>query len=157
MAAVFFMVTMTLYFTATMAFFALLLRRAEALSTVALSITATGFATHTLALVARMVGTTASPPSFQEALSFFSWMLILVFLAVEYRRQIHVGIGVREMPTHGCDIAHAHIGKRLQCARKDGRVALHRRRALERRQRRHRANAQRAIGPRLNIRVTLLH
>jgi len=90
MAAVFFMVTMALYFTATMVFLALLLRRAEALSTVALSITATGFATHTLALVARMVGTTASPPSFQEALSFFSWMLILVFLVVEFRHRLHV-------------------------------------------------------------------
>lgn len=90
MAAVFFMVTMALYFTATMVFLALLLRRAEALSTVALSITATGFATHTLALVARMVGTTASPPSFQEALSFFYWMLILVFLVVEFRHRLHV-------------------------------------------------------------------
>jgi len=91
MAAVFFMVTMALYFVATVAFLALLLRRAEALSTVALTVTATGFLAHTLALVTRMVGTTsASPPSFHEALSFFSWMLILVFLAVEFRHRLHV-------------------------------------------------------------------
>ena len=46
---------------------------------------------HTLALVARMVGSSATaPPSVHEALSFFSWMLILVFLAVEFRHRIHV-------------------------------------------------------------------
>jgi len=46
---------------------------------------------HTLALVAGMVGSSvAAPPSVHEALSFFSWMLILVFLAVEFRHRIHV-------------------------------------------------------------------
>ncbi|HEY6084442.1 MAG TPA: cytochrome c biogenesis protein CcsA [Nitrospira sp.] len=91
MAAAFFMVTIALYFAATVAFLTLLVRRSEALSTVALSITATGFAAHTLALVARMMDTSgASPPSFHEALSFFSWMLILVFLAVEFRHRLHV-------------------------------------------------------------------
>jgi ABC-type uncharacterized transport system permease subunit len=82
MTAVFFMVTMALYFAATVSFLALLLRRADALSTFALTITAVGFATHTVALVMRMLtGPGASTPSIQEALSFFSWMLILVFLA----------------------------------------------------------------------------
>jgi ABC-type uncharacterized transport system permease subunit len=38
-----------------------------------------------------MVGSSAAaPPSVHEALSFFSWMLILVFLAVEFRHRIHV-------------------------------------------------------------------
>ena len=82
MAAVFFMVTMALYFTATVSFLALLVRRADALSTVALTITAVGFATHTIALVARMLG--------ESGASFFSWMLILVFLAVEFRHRLHV-------------------------------------------------------------------
>jgi cytochrome c-type biogenesis protein CcsB len=91
MAAVFFMVTMALYFAATVAFLGLLLRRAETLSTVALTITAAGFATHTIALVTRMVGaSSASPPSFHEALSFFSWMLVLVLLAAEVRHRLHV-------------------------------------------------------------------
>ena len=72
MAAVFFMVTMALYFAATVSYLALLLRRADALSTVSLTITSIGFATHTIALVARMVGATgAVPPSIHEALSFF--------------------------------------------------------------------------------------
>ena len=91
MAAVFFMVTMALYFAATVSFLALLLRRADALSTVSLTITSIGFVTHTIALVARMVGATgATQPSIHEALSFFSWMLILVFLAVEFRHRLHI-------------------------------------------------------------------
>jgi ABC-type uncharacterized transport system permease subunit len=85
MSAVFFMVTMALYFAATVSFLALLLRRADALSTFALTITAVGFATHTVALVMRMLtGPGASTPSIQEA------MLILVFLAVEFRHRLHV-------------------------------------------------------------------
>jgi cytochrome c-type biogenesis protein CcsB len=91
MAAVCFMITMVLYFAATVSFLAYLLRRSEALSKVSLGITAGGFLAHTIALVVRMAGA-ASPahPSFYEALSFFSWMIILVFLVVEFRHRIHV-------------------------------------------------------------------
>lgn len=91
MVAVCFTVTMVLYFAATVSFLAYLLRRSEALSKVSLGITAVGFVSHTIALVTRMVAAAVpSPPSFHEALSFFSWMLILVFLAVEFRHRIHV-------------------------------------------------------------------
>ena len=91
MAAMFFVVTMSLYFAATVSYLAYLLRPSEALSKVSLGMTAIGFASHTIALVARMVGATdVSPPGFQEALSFVSWMLILVFLVVEYRHRLHV-------------------------------------------------------------------
>ena len=91
MAAMFFMVTMALYFAATVSFLAYLLWPSEALSKASLGMTAIGFAAHTIALVARMVGTAdVSPPGFHEALSFFCWMLILVFLAVEFRHRLHV-------------------------------------------------------------------
>ena len=91
MAAMFFVVTMALYFAATVSFLAYLLWPSEALSKASLGMTAVGFAAHTIALVARMVGTAdVSPPGFHEALSFFSWMLILVFLAVEFRHRLHV-------------------------------------------------------------------
>ena len=91
MAAMFFVVTMALYFAATVSYLAYLLRPSEALSKVSLGMTAIGFTSHTIALVARMVGATdVSPPGFQEALSFVSWMLILVFLVVEYRHRLHV-------------------------------------------------------------------
>jgi cytochrome c-type biogenesis protein CcsB len=90
MAAVSIMITMALYFVATVSFLAYLLRRSEALSKVSLGITALGFLSHTIALVARMTAASSSPPTFHEALSFFSWMLILVFLVVEFRHRIHV-------------------------------------------------------------------
>lgn len=91
MAAVCFMVTMVLYFVATMSFLAYLLRRSEALSNVSLAITAVGFISHTVALVIRMVEVSSTaPPSFSDALSFFSWMIILVFVLVEFRHRIHV-------------------------------------------------------------------
>lgn len=91
MAAVCFMVTMVLYFVATMSFLAYLLRRSEALSNVSLAFTAAGFISHTVALVIRMVEVSSTvPPSFSDALSFFSWMIILVFVLVEFRHRIHV-------------------------------------------------------------------
>ncbi len=91
MAAVCFMITMALYFVATVSFLAYLLRRSEALSKVSLGITAGGFLAHTIALAVRMAGTgSPAQPSFYEALSFFSWMIILVFLVVEFRHRIHV-------------------------------------------------------------------
>src|SRR5262249_35179631 len=91
MAALFFMITIVLYFSATVLFLAYLLRRAEALTSISLGVTAARVCTHTIALTARMMGATgASTPPFPETLSFFSWMLILVFLAVEFRHRLHV-------------------------------------------------------------------
>ena len=91
MAAMFFVVTMALYFAATVSFLAYLLWPSEVLSNVSLGMTATGFASHTIALGAGMIGVTdVSTPGFQQALSFFSWVLIVVFLAVEFRHRLHV-------------------------------------------------------------------
>ncbi len=87
----FFMATIGLYFVATVCFLVYLLRRSDALSKISLGLTAAGFATHTVALVLRMVAADTAPlSSFHEALSFSSWMLVLVFLAVEFRHRIHV-------------------------------------------------------------------
>ena len=91
MAAMFFVVTMALYFAATISFLAYLLWPSEGLSNVSLGMTATGFASHTVALGAGMIGVTeVSTPGFHVALSFFSWVLILVFLVVEFRHRLHV-------------------------------------------------------------------
>ena len=91
MAAMFFVVTMALYFAATVAYLAYLLWPTEVLSKVSLGITAVGFTSHSIALVARMIGETdVSQPGFHEALSFSSWVLILVFLVVEFRHRLHV-------------------------------------------------------------------
>lgn len=91
MAAMFFVVTMALYFAATVSFLAYLLRPSEVLANISLGMTATGFASHTIALGAGMIGgAEISTPGFYEALSFFSWVLILVFLVVEFRHHLHV-------------------------------------------------------------------
>ncbi|NGZ08711.1 MAG: c-type cytochrome biogenesis protein CcsB [Nitrospira sp. LK70] len=91
MAAVCFMITLVLYIVATVSFLSYSLRRSEALSNVSLGMTAAGFVSHTVALVLRIAGASSSaPPSFSDALSFFSWMIILVFLVVEFRHRIHV-------------------------------------------------------------------
>ncbi len=91
MAAVCFLIALVLYIVATVSFLSYSLRRSEALSNVSLGMTAAGFASHTVALAARMAGASSSaPPSFSDALSFFSWMIILVFLVVEFRHRIHV-------------------------------------------------------------------
>jgi cytochrome c-type biogenesis protein CcsB len=91
MAAICFMITLILYVVATVSFLSYSLRRSEALSYVSLAITAAGFASHTVALGARMADASSSaPPSFSDALSFFSWMIILVLLVVEFRHRIHV-------------------------------------------------------------------
>ena len=75
MAAMFFVVTMALYFAATVSYLAYLLWPSEALSKVSLGMTAVGFASHTIALVARMIGAAdVSQPGFHEALSFSSWV-----------------------------------------------------------------------------------
>ena len=75
MDAVFFVVTLALYFAAAVSFLADLLWPSDVLSNLSLGMTATGFASHTIALGARMsVATEVSLPGFQEALSFFSWI-----------------------------------------------------------------------------------
>jgi cytochrome c-type biogenesis protein CcsB len=91
MPVLFFIATVVLYFAGTAFYLAYLLRRSEALSKVSLGITALGFATHSVALVSRLaeVGQ-GTLTSFHEAMSFFSWALVLVFLIVEFRHRIHV-------------------------------------------------------------------
>ncbi|WP_447976605.1 cytochrome c biogenesis protein CcsA [Candidatus Nitrospira bockiana] len=88
---VIFMTTVLLYFVGTGFFLAYLVRRSEALSTVSLIVTGIGFLSHTIALLAQMLGGDQAPlSSSRDAISFFSWGLVLVFLFVEYRHRIHI-------------------------------------------------------------------
>jgi len=91
MSVTLFMTTMVLYLAGTVFFLAYLLRRSEALSKVSLAITGIGFVSHTAALATRMMAEGHVPlTSFYEAMSFFSWALVLVFLGVEIRHRMHV-------------------------------------------------------------------
>ena len=86
-----FQVTMVLYFAGTILFLFYLLRRSETLSRGALAVAGLGFGSHTLAIIAEMMALGQIPVfTFQEAMSFFAWALVFVFLAVALRRGLHV-------------------------------------------------------------------
>ena len=91
MSETLFQVTMVLYFLGTILFLVYLLRRSEALSKGALAIGGLGFLSHTFALLLEMMTLGQIPIfTFQEAMSFFAWTLVLVFLAVALWRGLHV-------------------------------------------------------------------
>ncbi len=91
MPVIFLMATIVLYLVGAGLYLAYLVRRSEALSRVSLIITAVGFLSHSIALAARMMAETHGPlTSSHDAISFFSWSLVLVFLIVEFRHRIHI-------------------------------------------------------------------
>src|SRR3990172_10054054 len=89
--ALLFKITLVFYLGGTILFLAYLVSRKEALSTFSVWATALGFCVHLLALIFRMIQSGYLPlTNLTEAMSFFSWALVLTFLAVEYRYRIHV-------------------------------------------------------------------
>ena len=91
MNVLFFKVTLLLYFLGTVLFLIQLAGRWEKLSQSSIALAGIGFFSHTLALVSRMIEAGHIPlTTMHEALSFFSWALVLVFLVVELRYRIHV-------------------------------------------------------------------
>jgi cytochrome c-type biogenesis protein CcsB len=91
MNVLFFEVTLLLYFLGTTLFLSKLAGRLEGVSQSAFVVTGAGFFFHTLALVSRMIEGGHIPlTTMHEALSFFSWALVLVFLLVELRYRVHI-------------------------------------------------------------------
>jgi len=91
MPAILFMATIALYLGGTAFSSAYLSRRDDTLSKIALGVTGVGFLMHTVALLARMAEAgPVSLISFHDALSFFAWSLVLVFLWVDMRHHLHV-------------------------------------------------------------------
>jgi len=91
MTSLFFQITMVLYFVGTIFFLIYLLRRSEALSKVALGIAGLGFLVHTAALFGQTIALGhLQIIRFQEAMSFFAWALVFVFLIVVWTRKLHV-------------------------------------------------------------------
>ncbi|TLY37551.1 MAG: c-type cytochrome biogenesis protein CcsB [Nitrospirae bacterium] len=91
MNVVFFEVTLLFYLVGTIFFLGQLSGRLEEVPRSAFVIAGLGFFFHTLALVSRMIEAGHIPlTSLHEALSFFSWALVLVFLVVELRYRIHI-------------------------------------------------------------------
>ncbi|MBI3805947.1 MAG: c-type cytochrome biogenesis protein CcsB, partial [Nitrospirae bacterium] len=91
MNVLFFEVTLLLYFLGTTLFLIQLAGRWEKGSQASFAVAGAGFFFHTLALVSRMIEAGHIPlTSMHEALSFFSWALVLVFLVVELRYRVHI-------------------------------------------------------------------
>lgn len=91
MDVLFFKITLVLYFMGTFIFLTHLANKNAVLSRVSMIVTAAGFLFHTAALLVRVFEVRQVPlMNFYEALSFFSWVLVLIFLVVEYRYHIMV-------------------------------------------------------------------
>ncbi len=83
--------TMGLYFGGTLLFLAFLLHRSEVLSRVSVFVAGAGFLVHTVALGMAIVSTGNVPNlTFRDAMSFFAWGLVLVFLVVGLKRGLQV-------------------------------------------------------------------
>ncbi len=91
MMVVFFQITLGLYFLGTISFLICLVRRSEVLSKIALGLAGLGFLTHTVALALQVwSGDELTWVTFQKAMSFFSWSLVLVFLVAAIRQHLQV-------------------------------------------------------------------
>jgi ABC-type uncharacterized transport system permease subunit len=89
--AIFFLSTIALYLGGTAFSSAYLSQRDDTLSRIAFGVTGVGFLMHTVALAIQVVEAgPASLISFHDALSFFAWALVLVYLWVDLKYRIHV-------------------------------------------------------------------
>ena len=87
----FFKAALGIYFLGMASFLYFLVSRKERPPRFSFGLTGLGFLTHTIALIVRTVEASYIPiTSLHEAMSFFSWALVLAFLLVEYRYRIHV-------------------------------------------------------------------
>src|SRR5690606_132451 len=79
------------YFGGTLLFLLYLWHRSEVISKISLVITGLGFVSHTAALIIAMVEIGHIPIiTFKDAMSFFAWGLVLVYLIVGVKRGLEV-------------------------------------------------------------------
>ena len=87
----FFKGAIAVYFAGMVSFLYYLLSRKETPKKYSFALTGFGFLLHTLALIIRAFEAAHIPiTSLHEAMSFFSWALILSFLLIEYKYRIYV-------------------------------------------------------------------
>ena len=87
----FFKFSTLLYLLGALAYSAYIISLKEYLSKAALTVTLIGFASHTLALVARYAVAGYTPvTNLYESLSFFAWMIVGVLLVVNLKFKIKV-------------------------------------------------------------------
>ncbi|MFQ5989055.1 MAG: c-type cytochrome biogenesis protein CcsB [Candidatus Methylomirabilales bacterium] len=98
MDVTFFYGALLLYVVGTIAYLLLLSFKGGRLSRIATAATLGGFVLHTLALLLRLVAAGRLPPGNPyEALSFFAWATVLVYLGLEFQFQRKV-IGAFVLP-----------------------------------------------------------
>ncbi|MDT3777796.1 cytochrome c biogenesis protein CcsA [Nitrospira sp. MA-1] len=83
--------TMGFYFGGTLLFLLYLWHRSDVIAKISLVATGLGFFSHTSALIMALVSTGHIPiMTFKDAMSFFAWGLVLVFLVVGLKRGLAV-------------------------------------------------------------------
>lgn len=91
MNSLFFKIALLFYLGGTILFLSYLTNKKEGLPRWSLWVTGIGFIFHSIALITRWTEAGYIPlTNMHEAISFFSWALILVFLLVEYRYRIFI-------------------------------------------------------------------
>ena len=92
MSSLFSKITIVCYFLGTLSFLAYLLAgKKESFSRFSLYTTGIGFAFHTVTLITGMIEKGyVSLTLLSDAMDFFAWSLVMVFLLVEFRFRIHV-------------------------------------------------------------------
>lgn len=86
-----FKIALTIYFFATSSFLYYLVSKRESPKRFSFGITGLGFLFHTVALLTRTIEASYIPiTNLHEAMSFFSWALVLAFLLIEYKYRIYV-------------------------------------------------------------------
>ncbi len=87
----FFKIALVIYFFSTVSFLYYLISRKDNPPKFSLIITGFAFLFHTVALIVRTAEASYIPiTNLHEAMSFFSWTLVLAFLLIEYKYRIHV-------------------------------------------------------------------
>jgi len=88
---IFFRLALVFYLFGTVFYLSFLMNRKASFTRISLGVTGLGFLSHTLALFGRAFDAGYIPlTNLHEAMSFFSWALVLAFLLIEYQYRIHV-------------------------------------------------------------------
>ncbi|MBI5197751.1 MAG: c-type cytochrome biogenesis protein CcsB [Nitrospirae bacterium] len=87
----FFRLALAFYFLGTVFYLSYLVSKKETLTKLSFAVTGFGFLSHSLALFGRAFEAGYIPlTNLHEAMSFFSWALVLAFLLIEYQYRLHV-------------------------------------------------------------------
>ena len=85
-----FKISLLLYFVATMLYLLFLLNRHKLLARIATIFTICGFSVHSLVIIYDILYGAGSPASALASISFFVWVMLLIYLIIENKYKIEV-------------------------------------------------------------------